>query len=145
MMNKIDYDELSKLNIENLFSTDINKPYCGNIDINTLFKNEKKYNEDFSFDSKLLLKNLEKKRKKIKKCYSDIYKTCCDTIISANNSGLTDIIFQVPDDVPDCLNYNFFDCINNIIKELTEQKITCLQVSKTKIFISWVDLESKLD
>jgi len=143
---KIDSRELEKLNIENLFSTsDDTKPYTnGKLDIDTLFGKNSRDDKNFTFDSQILLNGVKKRRQKLKEYCSDTYKTCCETIISANNSGLTDIIFEVPEIVPDCLDYKPLECLKYIENKLKEQKISDIILSPTKIFITWNNLESKI-
>jgi hypothetical protein len=143
---KDEYDKFSfeKLNIENLFSSDGIRPHTnGKIDIETLFK-KNNTNEDFDFDPHMLLSTIKKKRKKMKECYDEIFKSCCDTILSADKSGITDIIYEVPHYVPECSNYNTDDCIKILKNKLNEQKLSCLKLNKTKIFITWSNLEEKL-
>ena len=142
----IDTRELEKLNIQNLFTIgEDTKPYIdGKLDINTLFCDNMKNNKDYKFNSSVLLNGVKKRRQKMKEYCSETFKTCCDTIVSANNSGLTDIIYEIPETVPDCLDYKPNECLNFIEQKLKEQKIGTLTLSKTKIFITWNNLEEKI-
>ena len=149
MSNKkihVDPRELEKLNIENLFTTgDENRPYTdGKLDIETLFGKNSRDDKNFTFDSQILLDGVKKRRQKLKEYCSDTYKTCCETIISANNAGLTDIIFEIPEIVPDCLDYKPLECLEYIEGKLKEQKISDIILSHSRIFITWNNLESKL-
>lgn len=141
----VDKKELEKLNIENLFATDDNRlSHCnGNLDINTLFGDIVKI-ENYEFDSQILLDGIFKKRQKLNECYTQSYKNCCETIISANNVGLTDIIYDVPKFMPDCIDYVSLNCLKFIEKKLHEQKISILPLSQTKMFITWINLEEKI-
>jgi hypothetical protein len=138
--------ELEKLNIENLFTTgDENRPYTdGKLDIETLFGKNSRDDKNFTFDSQVLLDGVKKRRQKLKEYCSDTYKTCCETIISANNAGLTDIIFEIPEIVPDCLDYKPLECLKYIEGKLKEQKISDIILSHSRIFITWNNLESKI-
>lgn len=142
----IDTRELEKLNIENLFTTgEDNRPHTdGKLDINTLFCDNVK-NKDYKFNSQVLLDGVKKRRQKMKEYCVETYKTCCDTIISANNSGLTDIIYEIPEFVPDCLDYKSIGCLKYIEEKLKEQKISCLILTNIKMFITWNKLEEKLE
>lgn len=148
MSNKISIDprELEKLNIENLFSNqDGSKPHTdGKLDINTLFKNSKK-EKDFTFDSHLLLSNVKKKKQKLKECYFEIYKNCCETILSADKSGITDIIYEIPHDIPECLDYQPADCLISLKNKLKKEDMSCLILNKFRLFISWKRLEYKIE
>lgn len=143
---RIDFGELRKLNIGNLFETnDGSKPYLnGNLDINTLFTKNTTDLKDFSFDSQNLLDGIKKRRKKTDDYYMETYRTCCATISSANDSGLVDILFDVPDYVPECIDYKPKKCLNFIREKLEEQKISSLILSESRIFITWSNLEEKL-
>lgn len=138
--------ELEKLNIENLFSTgDDNRPHMdGKLDIDTLFGKNSRDDKTFTFDSQVLLNGVRKRRQKLKEYCADTYKTCCETIISANNAGLTDIIFEIPEIVPDCLDYKPLECLKYIESKLKEQKISDIILSQSRIFITWNNLESKI-
>lgn len=137
------YNGLEKLNIERLFSSKGIKPITGgNIDIQTLFQ-KKSQGENFTLDTSVLLSNVIKKRKKVNECYGNIFRSCCDTIISANNSDLVDIIFEIPSYIPDCLEYNICDCLNFIKDRLSKDNISFLTLNKTKLFITWKTLLSE--
>ena len=138
--------ELENLNIETLFTTgEENKPHTnGKLDINTLFCDNMK-NKDYKFNSQILLEGVKKRRQKMNEYCLETYKTCCDTIVSANNSGLTDIIYEIPEFVPYCVEYKSTECLKIIEQKLKEEKITCLLLTKTKLFITWNNLEEKLN
>ena len=138
--------ELEQLNIENLFTGKHGmKPYTnGKLDINTLFRKNIGGSNDVPFNAQVLLEGVKKKKQKIRECYENIYKNCCDTIMSANKVGLTDIIFEIPNNVPECMEYKPIDCIKNIQIKLREQKISCFILSLFRIFISWNDFEEQI-
>jgi hypothetical protein len=149
MSNKsgINYNEMHKLNIENLFSSKGGvKPHTnGKLDINTLFKKCEKVNDNFVFDSEILLESIKIKKQKILDCHLSIFKTCCESIISANSSGITDIIHEIPEHVPDVLDFNSKKCLVFIKNKLREQKISSTLLTNTRIFITWNDLEEKIN
>lgn len=137
---------MKRLSIETLFTTpDGHKPYVnGKLDIKTLFG--RKYNENHhsDFDSRELLKTVYKKRKKLELCYENIYDMCCQKIVTANNLGLTDIFFNVNYLVPDCPEYEPYECIEHIIKKLREQHLNVTVISERTLFISWIKLEKNI-
>lgn len=139
-------NELEKLNIVNLFTKKGGiKPHInGKLDINTLFKKKSDIENNYSFNPHSLLDNITEKRKKLNDCYFRIYESCCETIKSANNLGLTDIFYDVPTFVIECSDYTPTECINKLQEKLTQNKITSLKMSRTKIFITWYELEKKL-
>jgi len=139
-----DKSSLEKLNIENLFSSDGVKPHTnGKIDINTLFKKTDK-KEDVDFDAYMLLNTVKKKKKKIIDCHHEIFRSCCETILSVDKSGLTDMIYEVPHFVPECPNYDAEACVDVLKNKIKEQKLSCLKINRTRLFITWNNLEDKL-
>lgn len=138
---------LANINIENMFGSET-KVLCtnGKLDINTLFK----YTDDdectnVEFDPNILLKGINKRKKKLNKTYAEFYKSCCDTIIKASEAGMTDILFEVPTHVIDCTDYVSYDCLVYIKEKLTDQHISTHIKSKKTIFITWHNLEKKLN
>lgn len=144
--NNIGTKNLKYLNIENLFSNGPSKPLTnGKLDIETLFEKKSNKNEN-KFDSDMLLNGSRKRKIKLEDTYSDIYKSCCDIIKSANDSGITDVFYQVPQHIVECPDYDSFDCMIYIKKKLLDEKISSfiLPKSKIKMFITWANLEKKL-
>jgi hypothetical protein len=139
-----DGSSFSKLNVENLFSSKRGKKLQskGKLDIKTLFRKQK--NEDQSFDSSILLENITKRKKRLDEKYIEIFRLCRDKIIAANSAGITDILYEVPEFVPECQNYNSFESMNLIIEKLNDQQLSCMIINNRMIFISWHDLENKL-
>lgn len=134
----------SKLNIQDLFGKfDHNYSSSGRIDLESLFRKHTP-SDEYRFDSTILLETVKKRKQKFKKFCSELFQICCETMISANDSGLTDIIFEVPDVVPECVDYKPAECLKFINEKLKEQKLSSLLLSKTKIFISWSNLEKKI-
>jgi hypothetical protein len=131
------------ISIETLFPTeDGSKPYIGGkLDIKTLFGNNNKDN----FDSRELLDIVKRRRKKLQECHEDAYKSCIRSIRLINNSALTDMVFTVSSYVPDCVDYNPYICLKYIKKKLGEQFIDTTILSTTEIFITWHNLERRLD
>ena len=142
---KSDNGQLKKLNIENLFSSKESIPHAnGKIDINTLFSDN---NDNFVFDSNMLLNNAKKRKIQLEETHSKIFNSCCRTIMLANESGITDIFFDVPDNILECIDYDPKICTKYIKEKLLEHEIKSLIIkkSKTKMFITWKNLEEKLD
>ena len=134
--------EFKGLNIENLFSSKGTMPHTnGKLDINTLFN--KTSNDNYSFDSDILLNGVRKRKHKLTETYADIYKGCCELITTASNTGATDIYYDAPDHVIDCTDYDSLECLKHIKDKLLEQNISTVILSRKKIFITWYDLEEK--
>lgn len=133
-------------NIENLFSSHNSKPHTkGKLDINTLFKNAVGDNTHVIVDSDILLNGVRKRKLKLEDINEDIFMGCWRTITEANDSGITDIYYDVPENIVECIDYNPKKCMTGIKDKLSEQCIQSIIIkgSKTKMFITWEDLEKR--
>lgn len=137
--------KLKSLNIANLFGGDGNAPHTnGKLDINTLFIKKNSVTE-FSFDSDILLKGVRKRKLKVTETHANIYKGCCEIVTTASGTGATDIIYEVPDHVIECTDYDPYECLKFIKEKLMEQNISTHILTRKKIFITWHDLEEKIN
>lgn len=138
---------LHKFNIANLFpNEDGSKPYIGGrLDINTLFKKKPEDDLTINFDSKTLLQKSQRQRQKLLKWYVKMFNVCSQKITQANTFGITDILFEVINFIPECPEYKPLECIKFIEMKLNDQHINTYIVSTTQIFITWADLENKID
>lgn len=145
MAGKYNSHSLKRINIENLFATETNVPHTnGKLDIQTLFASKDK--KDFVVDPKILLEGGIKRKKTLEECYINIYKTCWETICKADKSGITDIIFEVPEPV-NCLGYSSAECLNILEKNLmavSKNGIKCNPLNDKQIFITWFGIENVL-
>lgn len=137
-------DNLNKFTVASLFGkTDGTKAYFGgHLDVNTLFKNKENTN---NFNSRTLLNNVYDRRKMLLRWYNNMYTVCCEKITIVNSNGLTDMIFEVMNYIPECPEYKSIECLKFIEKNLITQLIDTKIISDTKIFITWNNLESKID
>jgi len=134
---------MSKLNIDNLFPAHYRIESSGNnFDLDTLFKEP--HEKKVIFNSKMLLDIKKEKQRKIERLYSNIYNQCCEKILKANENDQTDIIFIIPEIEPLYELYNTNNCIKFIQNKLYLQHINSTKISKTKIFVSWYNLEEKI-
>ncbi len=145
---------LSNLNTAMLFKNNTNssKPipassvketeanFTKKITVDTLFKKSNSYD----FDSRVLLNTIYERKKKLNECYTAIFKKCCEQIKAADKLLLTHIEYVIPV-WSEYHNYSCKDCIEFIKNKLTEQKLNVFVMSKTKLCISWDDLEKKID
>jgi hypothetical protein len=134
---------MSNFNLETLFpSKNSIKNKNGKLDLNTLFKSTE--NENYEFDSSILLKNKELIEKKLEKCYMKYFVSCCDKIKVANEHGIVDIFFQVSDFIPEITEYKPLNCLLFIQNKLNLQSIDTHIYSNNTLFITWSNLESKI-
>jgi hypothetical protein len=140
---KIHIQNLRSINLENLLGNNETSQHTyGKLDLNSLYKTGK--NSEHVFDSEVLLNGVKKKKAKITQTYNDIYKGCCKIIVNACDAGISDIVYEVPEYVLNCLDYDSKECLKFIKQKLLEQNISGLIISSKKIFITWFNLESKL-
>lgn len=135
---------MNKISIETLFpSEDSNKSYSnGKINIDTLFSNNKNNdNQDRNFDSDSLIKNIVEKRKRIRKWYVNMYNICCRDIKEADQLKMKDMIYVLPDIIPECPEFDHADCIRYISQHLRLEGLDTHVINKRKIFITWINIE----
>ena len=115
----------------------------GNITINSISK-DKNINSDpeLNFNSTVLLKNIQQKRLKVRAKMVELFNLCCEKILEAENSNLTDLIFKLPEstfiDFNGCKD---IDIINYIAKKLKQNKLDILIMNSDTIFITWKFIE----
>lgn len=146
--NPINYDEdksqpFAHMNIENLMPS-YNKNYNTRktLDVYTISHGSKiNVEPQRDFDSNDLLNSIINKRQKMRNWLVDMYNQCCYKIKEANESGLTDIIFELPDIILENSSFKHKDCIEYISKNLREQYIDTLIMNDNKLFITWKYIE----
>ena len=129
--------DYSKFSINSLFEG--KKIQNNKLDINTLFHREKKQK-----DSSVLLVGIKRNKEQLKQFYEQVFNSCWALITKANDSGMTNIMFNIPV-YCNHKNYSYTDCISHICIELETQKIHAIVISPTSIFINWVDLEYRME
>jgi len=110
------------------------------ITVDTLFKK----NDSYDFDSRVLLNTIHERKKKLNECYTAIFKKCGEQIKATDKLLLTHIEYVIPV-WSEYHNYSCKDCIEFIKNKLTEHKLNVFVMSKTKLYISWDDLEQKVE
>ena len=114
-----------------------------NITIDSISK-DKNINSDpeLIFNSTILLKNIQQRRLKIRAKMVELFNLCCEKILEAENDGLTDLIFKLPEstfiDFNGCKD---IDIINYITKKLRQNKLDVLIMKSDTIFITWKFIE----
>ena len=110
----------------------------GKITVDSLFRKEQK---SYEFNSKVLLDSINKRKTKLEERYNEIFKKCCDIIMSADKRGITKIIHEIPH-FSDYVGYKCKECIEFIKKKLEEQNLSVIVMTETKIFITWTNIAS---
>ena len=134
-----------KFNLESLFPSDHKSSNRGKLDMNTLFGNEEDDSNSYKFDSKILLSNIHKRKKKLDATHNDMFRGCCESIKGASEAGYSHIHYDVPKHVIDCNDYKPSECLEFIKEKLNEQKLNIKIISRTRMYISWEDIEEKLE
>jgi hypothetical protein len=144
MDNKV----FSQMNIETLMPSNSHNynRNTGKIDVN-MISNGKSINIDPSkdFNSHNLLNGIYERRKKKRNWLVDMYNLCCNKIKDADDAGLTDITFILPEIISENSSYRHLEAIEYISKNLRDQKIDTLVLDKKSIFVTWKYLELKLE
>lgn len=132
-----------KMNIESLMPSKYPNEYTnGKLDVNTISSKKLVDGEpEKNFNSNDLLKNIYEKRKKLRDWLVNMYNLCSKKIKDADDVGLTDIVFELPDLIMENSQYKHLDAINYIMKNLREEQIDVLKINNKKLFISWKYLE----
>jgi hypothetical protein len=144
MDNKV----FSQMNIETLMPSN-NHNYnrnTGKIDVN-MISTGKSINIDPSkdFNSHNLLGNIYERRKKKRNWLVDMYNLCCNKIKDADDAGLTDITFTLPEIILENSSYRHQEALEYISKNLRDQRMDTLILDKKSIFITWKFLELRLE
>jgi hypothetical protein len=137
-------DKYKGFSIETLFpSEDGTRPYAnGTLDIDTLFSNNlDNKNEDRKFNSDILLKGITERRKRIRKVHVEMYNLCCSKIQSADSLGLTDIVFELPEYIPECPEFKHRLCIDYISTNLRKESLDTYMIDQRHLFITWKYVE----
>ena len=135
---------MSKITIDTLMPSSsqsyLNK---GKIDINSISKDKFINDEpDITFDSGILLKSIKKKREKIRSKLVSCYNLCCEKIQDADNTGLTDLIFEIPNIISMSNIYTKdIDILRYISDKLKIEGLNTYIIDEKKIFITWKFIE----
>lgn len=93
------------------------------------------------FNSDNLIKAKNVKKEKLIDTYLIYYNRCTERIESANSKDKMDIFFDIPEVIPECPNYNSFECLLFIEKKLRSQKLDTFIMNNKTIFITWKYIE----
>lgn len=136
-----------EMNIENLMPSN-NNNYNRNKGILTvdMISNGSKINvePDRDFDSVKLLNSINDRRKKKRNWLVDMYNQCCAKIKDADDAGLTDIIFTLPEIIVENSSYKHIEAIEYVSKNLRDQKIDTYIIDNRSLFVTWKYLELNL-
>jgi len=146
MENKI----FKQMNIETLMPSNNHKRNYNNnkgvLDVNMISSGKSINIEPHKdFDSTNLLNSIQEKRKKKRIWLVEMYNLCCNKIRDADDSGLTDIIFSLPEIILENSSYKHKEAIEYVSNNLREQHIdTCIVDHKT-LFVTWKYIELNLE
>jgi len=141
--------KLKQFNIETFFPNNLDETklnyHNGKFDVDTLFKPLFEKETLTVLDKSELLDTIIKKKSRLKKYYTQYYNNCCSKIKSANKYSITDIIFDIPEFISECPDYNPGECIRFIKKNLSGQLFNTYIISPMQIFITWHDIMDTMD
>ena len=140
---------MNKLNIFSMFPQDNNNN--NNININNNNKNKLNIHTFFEktntnmkikqLDSNKLIETKIIKRKKVLEKHIEVLNSCYNSIETANNSGITDLIFNVPHVFLGCSYYDQVMCSEFVLKKLHEKSLDAYILDNFEIFITWQYIE----
>lgn len=137
-----------QLNIETLMPSN-NHNYNRNkgvLDVNMISSGKSiNINPEKDFDSTGLLNNIIDKRIKKRNWLVDMYNKCCNQIKDANDLGLSDIFFTLPEIIVENSSYKHKEAIEYVSKNLREQKLDTFIINERTLFVTWKYLELNLE
>lgn len=135
------------LSVDNLFpSGGVSGTKGRRLDIETIFSNTPlNHSPESSFNSNVLMNTIKKKREKKMNFYKQMLRYCHQSINNANDILKTDILFSVPDNTTECLEYDSYECLKFISDKLKEDFIDSVIISNTSMFITWKFIESRIN
>jgi len=129
---------MDKLSIQNLFKC--NTGNNNSITVNTLINKK-----DDMFDIRKIIKAKEVKRHKIHNTYYKYYENCMKKIEIATTLGKNDLLYHVPSNINNILEYNSNECLAYIEKRIKSLYMDTHIVSPTVIFITWFYIEANIE
>ncbi len=100
---------------------------------------------DRDFDSTQLLNNIVERRRKKRNWLVEMYNKCCVQIKEADDSGLTDIIFTLPEIIVENSSYKHIEAIEYVSKNLRLQKLDTYIIDNRNLFVTWKYIELNLN
>ena len=132
---------MNNISIETLFPSSKHKIKNGQLDVNTLFPEDSRLNDDTYFNVDELANERKDKENKLRKVYKTLLRQCITKAKTANSGDYTDIIFDVPKTVYLCPHYNSHKCLLYIEKKMRKLYIDTLIITERHIFISWLNVD----
>lgn len=131
---------MDRININNLFdqTDDSKKP----LDVYSLYHPyEQKTINKINFDIDRLGKAKKEKKLKLLKEYERIYKMCLNKIMSINEIGRQDFIYEIPEAIFGFYDYDKSECLEYINKRIKKLCFDTIIVNDHSLYISWINIE----
>ncbi len=114
-----------------------------NIDIKSLMTiTNSYYDHTINFTADQIIKLNKEKREKILEVYNKYYYKCIEKIKLLNNQGKIDLIYEVPEIIPECPDYIAKFCIEYMCKKLKENYFDTYMMNPTTLFVTWKYIEA---
>ena len=135
---------MDKLSIKTLVpNTRIGNLKSNIFDIDSLLSINTSYEDSIkNFNAEYLIKTNKEKREKLLKIYNKYYAHCIEKIKLFHNSGKFDLIYDIPDKMPNDVNYIPKYCMDFIELKLKENYMDIYRINNKTIFITWKYIES---
>lgn len=113
----------------------------GTLDVLSLCDIKKSHDKAYNFTVENLIKRNKEKREKLLEMYIKQYTICLEKIDFQNRKNMTDLFYDVPLFIPDCIEYNYLECLDFIEIKLKSNFFDIYRVNKNTLFISWKFIE----
>ena len=135
---------MDKISIKTLVpDTKVGNSKSNILDINSLMTINNSYEDSIkNFNAEYLIKTNKEKREKLLALYNKYYAHCIEKIKLFHNSGKLDLIFDVPDKIPDNADYIPKYCMDFIETKLRQNYMDTYRIDNKTIFITWKYIES---
>ena len=135
---------MDKISLKNLVpEVSISDSKKNTLDINSLVIIKNSYEDTIkNFSPQYLIKSSKEKREQVLKIYNKYYGSCLEKIKLFHNSGKTDMIYSVPENISENIIPKY--CMDFIEHKLKQHRLDTLRMTETTIFITWKYIESNI-
>lgn len=133
---------MDKISVQSLVQNNAKVSDSNNgLNVYSLVNTKKNYDDLHTFNIDSLIKIRRDKRERKLETFMRYYSRCFESIKILNNKNKTDIIYDVPDRVPECSDYSSIECIEFIENKLKEKYMDVYRINYKTIFVTWKFIE----
>ncbi len=114
-----------------------------NLDVRSLMTiTNSYYDQNLNFTAEQIIKTNKEKREKILEVYNKYYYKCIEKIKLLNNQGKIDLIYEIPEVIPETPDYVAKFCVDYISNKLKTNYFDTYIMNPTTIFVTWKFIEA---